>query len=212
MKTTALMILALLFVVSCESTQSSQANNDKEQEQKQQEKSEKKEKKTTRRKVKDDDRVSGYFELKIDGQTYKSTHLQDNYCDMTFLYKGDESFSSIRLKDDETYNTILLTFYGSEDFMLDPTGTIESFMFSDADNKVNLQFMPGDKNSKILSLTMVEGTFNVTNFSKGEIEASFEGKVGKPADVVTKENLLPIEGEIKLKTVHVKEMGKNKES
>lgn len=200
------LILSISLFFSCENSPSSESTPEDKQVQ-----TGEKETKPSRTRVEDDDRVSGYFDLKIDGKTYKSTQLQDNYCDMTFLYKGEESFVTIRFKDVESNDALLLTFYGDKEFMLDPSGTIESFMYSDAGNKANLQFLPGDGNGSIMSLTMVEGSITVSNFAKGKIEATFEGMGGKPKDVVTKKNLIPFKGEIVLETKNVSEMGKDKE-
>lgn len=200
------LILSISLFFSCENSPSSESTTEDKQEQ-----TGEKETKPSRTRVEDDDRVSGYFDLKIDGKTYKSTQLQDNYCDMTFLYRGEESFVTIRFKDVESNDALLLTFYGDEEFMLDPSGTIESFMFSDDGNKANLQFLPGDGNGSIMSLTMVEGSITVSNFAKGKIEATFEGMGGKPKDVVTKKNLIPFKGKVVLETKNVSEMGKDKE-
>mgnify|MGYP000641997038 CR=1 FL=1 len=205
MKTPFFLILAILFFVSCESSQSS--NDPKENMEEQQEQN-KEEKKTSRKQVKDDDRVSGFFDLQVDGTSYKSTQLQDNYCDMTFYNNGEKSFVTIRFRDMETHNALIVSFYGDKDFILDPSGTIEDFMFSDADTKANIQLVPADGNSALSSITMVEGSFNISSFAKGQIEATFNGKGGKAQDAVTKKNLVPLEGEIKLNTENVTEMGK----
>lgn len=204
MKTIIILILAISFFISCESPQSSETTK----EQKQEQKKEQKQTKSSQTKMKDDGRVSGFFDLQVDGVSYKSTQLQDNYCDMTFLYKKEKSFVTIRFRDVETHDALLLTFYGDEDFILDPSGTIETFMFSSADTKSNVQFIPGDGKGSLSSITMVEGSLNVSKFSKGQIEATFKGKGGKPKDVVTKENLVPFEGKIQLNTKNVSEMGK----
>ena len=206
MRTPILLLLAISFIISCESPQSSDSNREQKQEHKQNQEQEQTE--TAPAKVKDDDRVSGFFDLQVDGNSYKSTQLQDNYCDMTFLYKGEKSFVTIRFRDVETRNALLVTLYGDEDFIMDPSGTIEKFMFSNADTKANIQLVPGEGNGAMSGMTMVEGSLTVTKFSKGQIEATFNGKGGKAQDAVTKKNLVPLEGEIKLNTENVTEMGK----
>jgi hypothetical protein len=204
MKTPILIILAISFIVSCESPQTEENGNEQQQEREQ------KQTKKAQTKVKDDDRVSGYFDLKLDGVSYKSTQLKDNYCDMTFFYKGEKSFVTIRFRDVETFDALLVNIYGDEDVIVNPSGTIEDFMFSQADTKVNIQLLPGDGKESMHSISMVEGSLNISKFAKGQIKATFEGKGGGPKDAVTKENLLPFSGTIELNTENVMEMGKDK--
>ena len=167
MKTFIILILTISFFISCESPKQSETTGDQEQQQVREQEQTKK----SRSKMKDDDRVSGFFDLQVDGVSHKSTQLQDNYCDMTFLYKGEKSFVTMRFKDVETDHALLLTFYGDEEFILDPSGTIETFMFSSADTKSNVQFVPGDGKGSLSSITMVEGSLDESSNAASPPEA-----------------------------------------
>lgn len=155
----------------------------------------------------DDDRVSGSFEITVDGKAYKSTQLQDNYCDMTYNFKGEKSFVVARFKDVHSDDALLVAIYGDESFISNPDEKIEQFMFSKGQNKANIQFLPGDGKGAMTSYTMVEGSFTLSKFEEGQIIGSFAGSGGLPKDVVTKENLIPFTGEINLKTENVTKMG-----
>lgn len=210
MKKPILFTLALSLLFSCGNPETTESKESQEQ-QKVEQTSEKETKEKSRPTFEDDDRVSGFYDLTVNDKTYKSNQLWDDYCDMTYMYKAEKSMLSIRFKDADQNDALMIVFYGDEDFIKDPTGTIADFMFSDADNKVNIQFMPGDKESKIISLTMVEGSLEVTECSKGKFKATFKGKAAEPGDVVTKKNLFPMEGSVELTTTNVTEMGKDKE-
>gem|GEM_PF-3819275 len=205
-----LLIISLL--ISCESAPVDQNNEDQTPEEKTEQTSEKKEKEKSKPQFEDDDRVSGFYDLTVNDKSYKSEQLWDDYCDMTYMYKDQESMLSMRFKDADKNDALLIVFYGDEEFVKDPTGTLQDFMFSGADNRVNIQLIPGDKESKHMSLTMVEGSIEVTECSKGKFEATFKGKGAEPGDVVTKKNLFPMEGSVELTTTNVTELGKDKDS
>ncbi|WP_235295763.1 hypothetical protein [Portibacter marinus] len=157
---------------------------------------------------KNDDRVSGFFKVTVDGKDYNSEQLQDNYCDMSFNFAGEKSFVAIRFKDVKSKDALIFNIYGPEDFIADPAGTLNAFMFTPgAKQKINVQFLPGDSMGSMSSITMIEGEVNISQFSEGQIKATFNGKGAKPTDVVTKKNLVPIEGEIELKTTNITKIG-----
>ena len=164
---------------------------------------------TTKSTETDDNRVSGSFTVSVDGKTYKSEQLQDNYCDMNYAYKGEKSFVAVRFKDVNSKDALLLSIYGDESYIENPEGSITSFMFSGQNSKkANIQFLPYDKKGSLASITMLEGNLNIIKFQEGVVEATFKGMGGAPKDVVTKTNLIPFEGELSLKTEHVTKIGK----
>ena len=199
MKNLLYLAIATFLFVSCGNSSSNESVEEPQVEEKTESK--------TQTKMKDDDRVSGSFEVSVDGKTYKSSQLQDNYCDMNYYYKGEKSFVVARLKDVNTNDVLLVTIYGDESFVDNPDKTIENFMFSQETNKANLQFMAGNQQGSMNSTTMVNGSFSLSKFEEGHIVGSFEGKGGSAINAVTKKNLIPFSGEIDLKTQHVKKMG-----
>lgn len=194
---TLFLVLILLFACGAPDTNGSMDSNP-----------ENKNVKKTASSIPDDDRVSGYFNLIVGDKTYKSSQLQDNYCDMTFNYNEEKSFVAIRFRDVESRDALLVSIYGDEEFISTPEGKIETFMFSGpAKRKVNIQFMPGDGKGSMNSTTIIEGSCMISKFGEGNIEASFEGSGALPKDVVTKQNLITFKGEIDLKTKNVTKLG-----
>jgi hypothetical protein len=199
MKTITYIFLSTFLIFSC-----SNSETDKSKESSPDDKSSK----TTTSQTPDDDRVSGFFTLVVGDKTYKSDQLQDNYCDMAFNYNEDKSFVSIRFRDVGTRDALLVALYGDESYISNPKGKIEHFMFSGpAERKANIQFLPGDGKGSMTSTSMVEGRFTITKFDDGVIAGSFEGLGALPKDVVTKQNLIPFEGEINLQTKNVTKYG-----
>lgn len=203
MKNILYILLATFVFISCGNSNSNEGVESNQKE-------ETKEAPAKKSKTPDDDRVSGSFEVVVDGKSYQSTQLQDNYCDMTFNFKGGKSFVVVRLKDVHSDDILSLSIYGDESFISSPASNIANFMFSGEKNKAKIQFLPGDGKGSMTSITMVEGSLSISKFVEGQVKGSFEGSGGKPKDVVTKENLLSFSGKINLKTEHVTVMG-NKE-
>lgn len=79
MKTSTFLILSISILFSCKNSSSEQGNEGPKQNEKSEQQSKEQEKNPTKHKVKDDDRVSGYFDIKIDGESYKSTQLSTRF-------------------------------------------------------------------------------------------------------------------------------------
>lgn len=193
-------LLGMLILASCGSDDTETNDNPNQQVKKEESKS--------KSGTPDDERVSGSFEVDVDGKTYKSTQLQDNYCDMNYNFKGDKSFVSVRFRDVDSRDVMLVSIYGDEDYISNPEGKIDKFMLSGQfPIKANIQFIPGDGQGSMTSFTMAEGTLNISKVDDGIFEGDFSGMGGTPMNVAKKENLIPFSGSFALRTVHVKKYG-----
>ena len=197
MRNLLFLILFIALSVSCENQSSKDDNTSSESPVK---------KESPKSFTKDDDRVSGLFEVRLDGQSYKSTQLEDNYCDMNFSYNGDKSMLSIRFQDVFTHDILLINIKGSEEMIKNPTGTIENMGMTGTPSAM-ISFYPADGINKMQPLVLAEGSLEITKFDEGKIVANFSGMGGTMINSVKKENLFPYEGKVNMETKNIKIIG-----
>ena len=168
------------------------------------EEKEPKKEKVTKTKSNKNTNETGYFEVSIDGKTFKSTNFANDYCNMQFTYNGDKSASTIRFKDKETGNSMVINIYGSESYIDKPDARIPNIRPKVNDTpSVMIAYI---ENGQYSQSHLGEGEVLIEEFSKGKIVGSFKGKGGALKDILTGETMVPYEGKFSLTTDLVQEV------
>lgn len=195
MKYSIFFVILSLFYITCGNSSSPEAT--------QNETEPKKEKVKKTKSNKNTDQV-GFFEITIDGKTFKSTNFQKGYSDMHFMYNGDKSTLTVRFKDEETENALLLILTGTEAFIDNPSSKITNIRPKDQGlPAVTLNYV---ENGQYAQHSFGSGELNIEECSKGRIAGNFKGTGGGLKDILTGENLVPFEGSFSLTTNIVNEV------
>jgi hypothetical protein len=150
---------------------------------------------------------TGYFVMSLNGETFKSTNFANDYCNMHYYYDGEKSVLTIRLKDMNVENSVLISIRGSEALIDNPPSKITNILPKSKEKPaVSINYI---KDNDYMATTLGEGEFILEEISKGKIVGSFKGTGGKIKDILTGGTLVPFEGEFSLTTDIIQEVRAN---
>ncbi len=192
-------LLLILLVLSCGNT--AEADSKKEM-------PDKKVEKPTKKKKNKENKVKGSFNLNIDGKTYKSGNLIQNYCDINKFYDGDKSSLTVRFKDQDTEESLILILFGSESFIDNPVSTITNLGFSSTDlPRATLSFIGGEYPIH-KSFNLGTGELVIQEYKDGFIKGKINGTGGALKDIMQKQNLVNVDGSFSLETKNLNSVRK----
>lgn len=214
MKKFIILFIVTSFAFACGNNEQNQdAENSSS---KKQEKAENQKPKEETNKKPSDQLPKGEYEIKVGDDIYTGDNYKKGNTDFTYMYKGDESHVTIRIRNEDTDDNIMFSLYGSKEVIESPEGTYKSFMMGgqegEGNEKANLVFMVDSMENPIFgSITMISGQVNVDELSdEGVIRFNFEGKGGNTQAIQDKSKAVDFSGEVYMETESIMKLGKDK--